>query len=246
MIVAADLTAFVVALRSEIAKLRHARVLVTALLVPAGFVALKAGVFALRGEQGLGVDRYSYVYFFSIGQFFWDRLLVPLLAVAVCAWLVWLEDESGHWKVLLSQPVPRGAVYLSKLTMAWASVFLLQSTWWLFHVVCGLGLRLNGQVAIWGAGAQALLVALALAPVICVQMFLSVLLRSPFASMGIGVVGNTASLVLAGTAINPWHPWGLAQLAGQPAADRWTIWLALGMAVVLVYAGVFHFARKDI
>jgi hypothetical protein len=246
MSVTADITSFVRALRGEIAKLRHARVLVTALLVPAGFVALKGGVFALRGEQSLGVDRYSYDYFFSIGQFFWDRLLIPLLAVAVCAWLVWLEDESGHWKVLLSQPVPRGAIYLSKLTMALASVFLLQSTWWLFHVVCGLGLGLNGREVLWVAGAQALRVALALAPVICVQMFLSVLLRSPFASMSIGVIGNTASLVLAGTAINPWHPWGLAQLAGQPAADRWTIWLALGMAVVLVYAGVFHFARKDI
>ena len=246
MTVTADLTAFVVALRSEIAKLRHARVFVTALLVPAGFVALKGGVFALRGEQSLGVDRYSYDYFFSIGQFFWDRLLIPLLAVAVCAWLVWLEDESAHWKVLLSQPVPRGAVYFSKLTMACASVFLLQSTWWFFHTVCGLGLGLNGREALWVAGPQALRVAVALAPVVCVQLLLSVLLRSPFASLGIGIVGNTASLVLAGTALNPWHPWGLAQLAGQPAAARWAIWAALGTAGVLAYAGVFHFARKDI
>jgi hypothetical protein len=246
MSVAADLSAFALALRCEIAKLRHARVLATALLIPAGFVALKGGVFALRGEHGLGVGRYSYDYFFSIGQFFWDGLLVPLLAVLVCAWLVWLEDESGNWKVLMSQPVPRGAVYLSKLTVAWASVFLLQSTWWLFHVVCGLGLRLNGEEVVWVVGDQALRVALALGPVICVQMFLSVLLRSPFVSMGIGIVGNTASLMLAGTAISAWHPWGLAQLAGQPAADRWAIWLALGTAGALAYAGVFHFARRDI
>jgi len=240
------LTAFGRALRCEIAKLRHARVLVTAVMVPAGFVALKGGVFALRGEESFGVDRYSFGYFFSVGQFFWDRLLIPLLAVVVCAWLVSLEDESGQWKVLLSQPLPRGAFYLSKLTIACATVLLLQCAWWFFHSVCGWSLGLNGREALWVAGPQALRVAVALAPVICVQLLLSVLLRSPFASLGIGIVGNTASLVLAGTAINPWHPWGLAQLAGESASAPWTIWAALGAAGVLAYAGAFYFARKEI
>jgi hypothetical protein len=246
MTVASGLAAFVRALRSEIAKLRRARMLVPSLIVPAGFVALKGIAFAVRGEESLGIGRYSYEYFFSIGQFFWDRLLIPLLAVAICAWLVWLEDESGHWKVLLSQPLPRGAFYLSKLTVACAMMFLLQSTWWLFHTLCGQGLGLNGREAILVAGFHALRVAVALAPVICVQLLLSVLLRSPFVSLGIGVVGNTASLVLAGTAMNPWHPWGLAQIAGQAGAAPWTIWAALGTAGALAYAGVFRFARKDI
>jgi hypothetical protein len=234
------------ALRSEIAKLRRARVLLSALIVPAGFVMLKGGVFALRGEEGLGVDRYTFEYLFSIGLFFWDRLLIPLLAVTICAWLVWLEEESGHWKVLLTQPIPRGALYLSKLIVACAVVFLLQSSWWLFHTVGGLGLGLNGREAIGAVGLHALRIASALTPVIGVQLLLSVLLRSPFAALGIGVVGNTASLILAGTAINHWHPWGLAQVAGRSAAAPWAIWVGLGAAAALSWAGVVRFARKDI
>jgi hypothetical protein len=238
--------AFVRALRSEFAKLRRARVLRSALIVPAGFVMLKGGAFALRGEEGLGIDRYSFEYLFSIGQFFWERLLIPLFAVTICTWLVWLEDESGHWKVLLTQPIPRGAVYFSKLIVAFAVVVLLQSFWWLFHTVGGLGLGLNGREAIGAAGPHALRIASALTPVIGVQLLLSVLLRSPFAALGIGLVGNTASLVLAGTAINYWHPWGLAQVAGQSAAAPWTIWTTLGTAAALSWAGVVCFARKDI
>jgi hypothetical protein len=216
------------ALRSEIAKLRRARVLLSALIVPAGFVMLKGGVFALRGEEGLGVDRYTFEYLFSIGLFFWDRLLIPLLAVT------------------LTQPIPRGALYLSKLIVACAVVFLLQSSWWLFHTVGGLGLGLNGREAIGAVGLHALRIASALTPVIGVQLLLSVLLRSPFAALGIGVVGNTASLILAGAAINHWHPWGLAQVAGRSAAAPWAIWVGLGAAAALSWAGVVRFARKDI
>jgi len=237
---------FVRALGGEIAKLRRARLFGPVLLVPAGFVALKAVAVAVRGEESLGVDRYSYGYFLSIGQFFWERLLVPLLAVAICSWLFWLEDESGHWKTLLSQPVPRGAFYLSKLTIAWSTVFLIQLFWWLWHAVSGWGLGLHGGDVIGAAGAHALRLTVALSPVICVQLLLSVLLRSPFAALAIGVVGNTASLVLGGTAINYWHPWGMAQVAGQPSAAPWTGWAALGAAGALACAGLFRFARKDV
>ena len=125
-------------------------------------------------------------------------------------------------------------------------VFLLQFSWWLFHTVVGLGLGLNGRETIWVAGPYAMRVASALTPVVGVQLLLSVWLRSPFASLGIGVVGNTASLILAGTAINYWHPWGLAQIAGQPAAASWAIWAALGAAGALSWAGVARFAREDI
>jgi len=238
--------AFVRALRSEFAKLRHSRVLLSALIVPAGFVLLKGAAFALRGEEGLGADRFTFEYLFSIGQFFWERLLLPLFAVTICTWLVWLENESGHWKVLLTQPIPRGTFYLSKLIVACVVVFFLQSSWWLSHTVVGLALGLNGREAIGVAGPHALRTASALTPVIGVQLLLSVVLRSPFAALGIGVVGNTASLLLAGTAINYWHPWGLAQVAGQSAAAPWTIWAALGTAAALSWATVVCFAHKDI
>ena len=240
------LAEFVRALRCEFTKLRRARVLLSALMVPAGFVTLKIGVFVLRGEEGLGVDRYTFGYLFSIGQFFWERLLIPLLAVTLCAWLVWLEDESGQWKVLLTQPVSRGAFFMAKLTIACALVFLVELCWWLFHTSVGIGLGLHDREVIGPAGFHALRVAAALTPVIGVQLLLSVLLRSPFASLGVGVVGNTASLLLAGTSMNHWHPWGLAQVAGQASAEPWAIWVAIGAAAALSWVGVARFARQDV
>jgi len=238
--------AFARAFGAEIAKLRRSRVLPAVLSVPAGFVLLKSAMFLLRGETGLGADRYSFEYLFSLGLFFWDRLLVPLLAVTIATWVVWIEDESGHWKVLLTQPVARAAVYLSKLVVACALVFALQSCWWLFHAVAGLGLKLHGSETIGPTALHALRNAAALTPVVAVQLLLPVVLRSPFAALGIGVVGNVASLVLAGTAINRWHPWGLAQVAGQAAAPAWAMGAALAMAGAAAWVGVARFARKDV
>ncbi len=246
MIAAHRTPAFVRVLHAEAAKLRSVRVLLPALMVPAGYVMLKGAVFVLRGEDGLGVDRYTFEYMFSIGQVFWDRLLIPLLAVTVCAWLVWLESDSGGWKVLLVQPVPRGSVYLAKLLAAFTALILLQGCWWFFHSVLGLALDLNGRETIGVAGVHAFRVAAALTPVVGIQLLLSVLLRNPFVALGIGVLGNTASLVLAGTAANPWHPWGLAQVAGQPAAAAWTLWAALGATAALTWAGVARFSRMDV
>lgn len=238
--------ALVLALRAEGAKLRRARVVTAALLVPAAFITLKAVAFAVRGETGLGGGRYSYEYFFSIGAFLWERMLVPLLAVAVCAWVVWVEDDCGHWKVLLAQPLPRGAVYVSKLAMAWASVFFLQGCWWIFHSLCGRALGLNGGNAIEPAGAHAMRVAAAMAPLVAGQVLLSVLIRSPFIAIALGVVGNTASVILADTPINYWHPWGLAQVAGGSHAGPWAVLAALGTAVGLAWAGAFRLARGDV
>jgi hypothetical protein len=233
-------------LRAEAAKLRSVRVLLPALTVPAGYVMLKGAVFVLRGEDGLGADRYTFEYMFSIGQLFWDRLLIPLLAVTVCAWLVWLESDNGGWKVLLVQPVPRGSVYLAKLFAAFAALILLQGCWWLFHGLLGLALDLHGRETIGVAAVHAFRIAAALTPVVGVQLLLSVLLRNPFVALGIGILGNTASLVLAGTAANPWHPWGLAQVAGQPTAAAWTLWAAVGATAVLSWAGVARLSRMDV
>lgn len=238
--------ALVRALHGEIAKFRSVRVLLPLVLAPAGYVMLKGVVFAFRGEDGLGVDRYTFEYMFSIGLFLWDRLVVPLLAVTVCSWLVWLENENGNWKTLLAQPVPRASVYLAKLAAACAAVLLLQGCWWLFHGVVGLVLGLHGREAIGGAGLHALRVAGALSPVVGAQLLLSVLLRGSLAALGMGILGNVASLVLAGTAANYWHPWGLAQIAGEPAAAAWTLWAALGAAVALTWAGVARFAHMDV
>jgi len=234
------------ALRAESAKLRHARVIAAAVLVPAIFIGLKALAFGVKGEAGFGAERYTHGYFFSTGAFFWERMLVPLLAVAVCAWLVWLEDESGHWKVVLSQPVSRGAILVSKLAIAWSAVFLLQALWWAFHSGCGLALGMHGAEAILPAGAHAMRLAAAMAPLVGAQMFLSVLFRSPFTALAIGVVGNTASLVLHGTAINDWHPWGLAQVAGASSASSAMMLAALGAGAALAWAGALRLARREI
>lgn len=234
------------ALRSELAKLRHARVVLSTLLVPAGFVLLKSVAFAIRGEEGFGTERFTFDFLFSIGQFFWESLLIPLFAVTICTWLVWLEDESGHWKVLLTQPIPRSMVYLSKLIVACGLLFLIQSCWWVFHVAGGLAVGLNGREAIAGIGLHGLRIVVALTPLVGVQLLLSMLLKNPFAALGIGVVGNTAALVLGGTAINYWHPWGLAQVAGQPTSAPWVIGVALVAAAGLSWLGVVRFDRKEI
>jgi hypothetical protein len=246
MTIVSTTTSLLRAFRSELAKLRHARVILSTLLVPAAFVTLKSVAFAVRGEEGFGAERFTFDFLFSIGQFFWESLLIPLFAVTICTWLVWLEDDSGHWKVILAQPTPRGAVYLSKLILACFLLVLIQSCWWLFHVAGGLAVDLNGREAIGAVGQHAVRVALALTPLVGVQLLLSMLLRSPFTALGIGVVGNTAALVLGGTAINYWHPWGLAQLAGQPASAPWVIGVALATAVGLSWVGVVRFGRKEI
>lgn len=233
------------ALRAECAKLRRARVVAAPVLVPALFIALKAVAFGARGEAGLGAERFTHGYFLSTGAFFWERMLVPLLAVAVCAWLVWLEEESGQWKVLLCQPLPRGAIFASKLAIAWAAIFLLQACWWGFHSLCGVGLGLHGADAIAPAGRHAMLLAAGLAPLIGAQMLLSVLLRSPFTAIAAGVVGNTASLILQGTAVNDWHPWGLAQAAGASTAGPSIMLAALGAGAALAWAGAFRLARRE-
>jgi len=234
------------AVRVELWKLRRTGILLLGAAIPAAYVGLKLFGFALRGRKSLGSALYSYGYFVSIGQFFWEQLLVPLLAVAVCSWLIFLDRERGNWNALLSQPTPRSATYLAKFACAWFSTLFIQAGWWTAHAAAGILLRLEGQAALRGAGGRAAHVALAAGPVVAVQLWLSSRFESPFLAIGLGLVGNTAAVLFASSWLGCWHPWGLFSKASQAGAPYWLLGAAFAMAVAGAALGAWDFSRRDL
>ena len=212
---------------------------------PLGFAVLKGLGFWLRG-QGLGADRLTYWTFISSGQFFWEELLLPLLTIAACSWLTWMDRETGHWKVLLCQPLTRSSYFISKLFMALATLLLVQVLWWSSHSLLGGPLGLSGVTILPEAGLRALHVWAALCPLIAVQTWLATRLMNPLSAFGVGLAGNTAAMTLSDTAANVWHPWGLTHLAMRHPPEDWHLSAALAAAILLSLAAICEFKRRDI
>ncbi len=235
-------------MRVEVEKLRSFRGNPLPTLVggpPLGFVVLKALGFWLRG-QGLGADRLTFWYFISTGQFFWEELLLPLLTIAACSWLTWMDRETGHWKVLLCQPLTRSSYFVSKLFMALAALLLVQFLWWISHGTLGLLLGLSGATILSQAGLRALQVWAALTPLIAVQTWLASRLTSPFSAFAVGLAGNTVAMALEATAASIWHPWGLTHMAMRHRPEDWQLPAALAAAVLLTLAATYEFKRRDV
>lgn len=212
---------------------------------PLGFVLLKGLGILLRGGS-LGADRQTYWYFLSMGQFFWDQLVLPLLTIAACSWLVWMDREQGHWKVLLSQPLTRTSYLLSKMFLILTSVLLVELIWWSSHWLVGAGLGLTGTEILPRAGLRALQVWVAMTPLIASQTWLAVRVSSPFSAFGIGLAANTAAMALPGTSSSVWHPWGLAHLALRSQPEGWQLSAALAGALLIVWGALHDFERRDL
>ncbi len=232
-------------LLSEFRKCRRTYIFALALLPGLGLVALKVLVFALRGPESLGPERWNQASFTNAALFLWERLALPFLTVSAAAWTAWLENNGNAWKLLLAQPVRRSSLFASKLALTIALISLCEFSWAASHLIGSSALGLPGGGMLELLAKRMTLALCGVLPIAAAQHWISSRSHQPAWPLGAGIAGILAAAPLSGTWLGNWLPWGFPWRTAVSDLS-WSV-LAPPLAVfgVLALAGTLHFQRKQ-
>lgn len=203
-------------------------------------------------------DKMSWELLLSIMGAIHSMLFLPILSGLFTALLCRYEHHNGGWKQLLSLPVSRSAVYVSKFLMVAGLLLAVQ----LSFLICLLGLgwlREAGTSVPWGLLLPRMFGGwLATLPLAALQLLVSQSWSSFAAPLAINVSLTIPNILVANsTTYAPYYPWVQPLLAMSPyAADEGfgafnlplesLMVVVLGSFVLFFAAGLLSFQRKAV
>lgn len=223
-----------------------------AVLGPLGVLGLTALNYILRYEYLMGLDddvwKTYYLQCFTLAVFvmqFGITLLASLLAGQ--------EHQAGGWKLVLTLPVERVWVYLSKffwlmVLMAFA-VFLLTVGFVGLGVGLGLG-RLGGSPPwsyVMGIGIFPFFASI---PVMVFQWWLSLRVEHQAVPTAIGIGCASVAVFLVQSPVTSWLPWAypflVMPLPADPmmAPEKW-IPVSLMVGIIMLLVGCADLVRTS-
>jgi hypothetical protein len=234
---------------AERLKMSKSAVWLLTLISPA--IALLPGFLA--GREG---DLITWELLISVMSMMHAMLFLPVLSGIFAALLCRYEHHDGGWKLLLSLPVTRISVYLSKFLMIIALLGIVQLLF--LAGLLGMGLiRDAGPIPV------ALLVRtifggwIACLPLAALQLAVSQRWNSFGAPLALNVSLTLPNMLIANSAVyGPYYPWVQPLLAMSPYGEEAfgafnlplerLMLVVFGSLIVFLAAGLISFWRKAV
>ncbi|QOY90397.1 ABC transporter permease [Paludibaculum fermentans] len=186
----------------------------------------------------------------------WGVLMLPLYVTLQTALLAGLEHSEDRWRSLLAMPVPRWAIYWSKLIIPCLMVVVSSLFLTAGALLNGVVLRaLEPRLLFPDPIPYALffhdagLTILASLLVVTIHHFISLRLRSFAAATGVGVSATIISFILINSdKYGRLWPWCLPArlLVTRPGTTHDVLVYSIVGAIVVSLAGTWEFSRREI
>lgn len=240
------------ALQSERIKLGRSQILLLAVIDP----ILCAGLGLLTGVDNNAEGWLSLLLVMTLLH---AMLFLPMMAGIFSAFVCRYEHTGGGWKQILSLPVSRSALYLSKLLVVTGALALSQL---LFLIaVLGVGLLKGFDLSLvpWSEFAPRLIGGFAAClPLAALQLFVSTMWSSFAAPLVLNMIFTVPNILVANSATyGPYYPWAQPMLAmmksggeydfGAFAMPMQNLMITVGGSFALfLIAGLVYFNRKEV
>ncbi len=207
-------TSYIKAVRAERLKLKRSPVWLAFIALP----IISAFFGTCNYLLNIGVLKNGWFSLWTQHSLFLCYFFMPALIGTYCSYLWRLEHTRHNWNSFLTSPIPLSALYFGKLSQAvWMSLF--GNPWILFlYYVCG---RIAGLKSVFPKEAAGwfLFGALGAVAVCCVQLFLSLIIRSFAVPIGIAMAGGILGLAVTnkGHGLNyPYSLYSIGMRANNP------------------------------
>lgn len=163
---------------------------------------------------------------------------MPALIGTVCSYLWRLEHLRTNWNAFLTAPVPLLCLYLGKLFQA-VKVVILGNIWiFILYFLCGKLCRLETdfppQALEWFlCGILGGIV------ICCLQLALSMVIRSFAVPIGIGLVGGIGGMLIVNKGAGLFYPYSLYSMGMRANNPQMTIDLKLFAVSCICYTVLF-------
>lgn len=215
--------------------------------LPAFLTLVKTAAFLARKPHMILKGQYNWTSFIQAGFAEWRHMLLPLMLAVWAVHICRVEHINRGWKMVLTQPLPRWHVLLSKFMMliVWLWVFL--ASHFLFHAACGAVLFPAQSLALGSFFKVLLFASVFLLPILAVQLAMSLYLQHAIVPLGVCLVGNLVALMGSGWFLKIW-PWRFTQFIGFTDLTKASPHLSAALLVTaaLFIATAIGFQRKEV
>ncbi len=183
----------------------------------------------------------------------WAVFMMPLLIALETALLNGIEHSDRQWKHMFALPVPRHAVYVSKVVVAMGLIFI--STWVLsvLTVIAGIfstylrpELANAGPIPFGWFAKYTTLVWLASWMIIAIHTWVATRWAGFPIPLGAGIGGTFFALFAASASVGKYYPWLLPMNLFIDGRFKTAIVLGIVGGIVATIIGCFEFVRRDV
>lgn len=191
-------------IQSERLKLKRSPVWLAFFILP--IISAFFGTFNFWANQGLLKSEWYSLW--SQHTLFLCYIFMPALIGTYCSYLWRLEHLRNNWNSFLTAPVSRISLYAGKLF--WAIVMVVAGNIWIYllYYLCG---RLCGLPGVPPEESIGWIVygILGGITICCIQLIISMLIRSFAIPIGIGLAGGIGGLMITNKGWGAYYPYSL-------------------------------------
>ena len=240
-------TSYIRAVKAESLKLKRSPVWLAFFALP----LISAFFGTMNYKMNIGVLKSEWYSLWSQHSLFLCYFFMPALIGTYCSYLWRLEHTRHNWDSFLTAPLPVSILYLGKLTQA-VRVTILGNLWiFLLFFVCGKLADIQSpfpkETLEWF-----LCGTLGAVVVCCVQLLLSLVIRSFAVPIGIALAGGIFGLYMTNHGYGMRYPYSLYCLgmrANNPNMEISVSTLivnSLGYIIIFAALSVFYLRRHEI
>lgn len=240
-------TSYIRAVKVESLKLKRSPVWLAFFALP----MISAFFGTMNYKMNLGVLKSEWYSLWSQHTLFLCYLFMPALIGTYCSYLWRLEHTRHNWNSFLTAPLPISSLYLGKLTQA-VRVTILGNLWIFFlFFVCGKAAGIQGPFP-KEAPEWFLCGTVGAVVVCCVQLLLSLLIRSFAVPIGIALAGGILGLYMTNHDYGMNYPYSiycLGMRANNPNMEISTLTLivnSIGYIAIFAALSVFYLRKHEI
>lgn len=212
-------------------------------LGPFGVVALQMVNYGYRKDYLLQQSENDWEYYLLNVSSFTSLALVLGIAI-LTSFIASIENETNAWKQLISLPISKMSVYLSKFT-ALASLILLSSfLLMLFTLIYGTSLGLGKEIPYLELVKSSFYPYFAALPILALQLWIATVSQNqaiPITTGILGVIFTYSAFILP-----DWMIWKWPSLMNEWNEPIINVMLGIGVGCLLYIVGMFDFTRRDV
>lgn len=230
-------------LRADFLKIKRKGFWFLTFLGPFGVVALQMVNYGVRKDYLLkqSEDDWGY-YLLNVSSF--TPLALALGIVILTSFMASVENETNSWKQLISLPVSKMNVYLSKFTVLAFFLFLSSVLLMVFTIALGVFLDLGEQTPFVEIVKYSFYPYFAALPILALQLWIATVSQNQGIPITTGVLG--VIFVYSALVLPDWMIWKWPSLTNEWNEPVINVLLGIGVGILLYIAGMIDFTRRDV
>ncbi|MEK5216378.1 ABC transporter permease [Psychrobacillus sp. FSL H8-0487] len=230
-------------LRADFLKIKRKGLWFLSFLGPFGVIALQMVNYGVRKDYLLNQSDDDWGYFLEYVHSFTPLALVLGIAI-LTSFMASIENETNAWKQLISLPVSKMSVYLSKFMVLGSLLFVSSLLLGVFSLGYGTLLNLGDQIPYLELLKYSFYPYLAALPVLALQLWIS----SVSQNQGIPITTGVLGVIFAYSAfiLPDWMIWKWPSLMNEWDEPLINVMLGIGVGTLLYIVGMLDFTRRDV